>query len=107
VRREPRLRSTHLTSEVTVLKKEPAVLIGVAAAVIAAGMQAINAGSVGEAFDLWAAVLVGLPLLVGVLTRFNVVASETVRDILDRAGSGLEAARELNKRVKAQNPPDV
>lgn len=87
------------------LKKEPAVLLGAVAAVIAAVMQAINAGSVGDAFDLWAAVLVGLPLLVGVLTRFNVVPVEIVKETLDRATTASAAVSDLAARVDAQNPP--
>jgi hypothetical protein len=88
-----------------VLKKEPAVLLGLVAAVVAAVVQAINAGQTGSGFNVWAAVLVGLPLVAGILTRANVVPAEVVKDILDRADTGLAAARELNERVKAQYPP--
>lgn len=87
------------------LKKEPAVVLGLLAAVIAAVMQAIDAAQAGGSFNVWTAILVGLPLLTGIAVRANVVASETLRSILDRADTGIAAARELNERVKAQNPP--
>lgn len=87
------------------LKKEPAVLLGLVAAVVAVIVQAVEAAQSAGGFDIWAAVLVALPLLTGIAVRFNVVATETLRDILNRADTGLAAANEINARVKAQLPP--
>jgi hypothetical protein len=91
--------------EVTVFSKEPAVLLGLAAAVVSAVVQAIDAGSTGAAFNLWTAVLVAVPLLAGVATRFNVVPAEVVRAAIDRANTTAAAVSELAHRVSAENPP--
>jgi hypothetical protein len=86
-------------------KTEPALVLGLLGALVAAITQILDAANAGGSFNVWTAVRVGLPLLVGIVVRANVVAAETVRAILDRAETGLDAARDLNARVKAQFPP--
>jgi hypothetical protein len=88
-----------------VLKKEPAVLLAIAAAAIAAIVQAVDAGNATGAFNVWSAVLVGLPLLAGILTRFNVVPAEVVKTAINRATTATAAVNDLAARVDAENPP--
>jgi ABC-type arginine transport system permease subunit len=87
------------------LKTEPALVLGLVGALVAAITQILEAANAGGTFNVWTAVVVGVPLVVGVLVRFNVVAAETVRQILNRADTGLEAAKAINDRVKAELPP--
>lgn len=87
------------------LKKEPAVLLGLVAAVVAVIVQAIEAGQTGASFDVWAAVLVGLPLLAGIATRYNVVPAKVIKSALNRATTATAAVNDLAARVNAENPP--
>jgi hypothetical protein len=94
-----------LTVEVTVLKKEPAVLLAIVAAAVSAIVQAVTAGQTDGGFDVWSAVLVGLPLLAGIATRFHVVPAEVVKTALNRATTAAAAVNDLAARVDAADAP--
>lgn len=81
------------------LTKEPAVVLGLVAAVAAAIVQALEASSAGGSLDVWTLVLVLVPLLAGVGTRFAVIPVQTVKDVIARADTATEAVGDLSRRV--------
>jgi hypothetical protein len=87
------------------LKTEPAWWLGLLGVVVAAVSQIIEAANAGGTFNVWTAITVGVPLVIGVAIRANVMSVEKLRAILDRADTGLDAARALNAEVKAQFSP--
>lgn len=86
------------------LKKEPAVIFALVAALAAAAAEIVQAGQSAGGFDVWSAVLVGLPLVAGILTRYAVVPVETVREAIGRARSANQAVTELANRVDVAVP---
>lgn len=81
------------------LSKEPAVLFGLIAAVVAAITDAIQKSSEGGSVDGWTLVKVLVPLLAAIATRYNVVPVETVRDALTRTRSANAAVNDLAEKV--------
>lgn len=77
-------------------KKEPAVLIALAAAIVAGIAQVQQTAAVS---GWWQAVSVGAPLAAGILTRFHVVPAEVVRDTVTRTGSVARKLADLAARV--------
>jgi ACR3 family arsenite efflux pump ArsB len=91
------------------LTKQPAVLLALLAALANAIVAAVEAGSVSGAFNITTALLVGIPLVAGVLTRFSVVPVETVREAIAGARSASAAVTDLANRVElstADRPAD-
>jgi hypothetical protein len=87
------------------MKKEPAVIAALAAAVLAAVTEIIRAGQdAGGGFNAWSAILVGLPLLAGILTRYNVIPTATVRDAITESRSAVGAVNDLANRVDVAVP---
>lgn len=82
------------------LTKQPAVLLALIAALANAIVAAVEAGSVSGAFNVTTALLVGIPLVAGVLTRFSVVPVETVREVITSARSASAAVSDLANRVE-------
>lgn len=81
-------------------KKEPAVVVAILAAIVAALAQLIDAGnSPGGSFDLWNAVVIGAPLLAGIAIRYTVVPVETVRTAIFQARSVGQAVSVLADKV--------
>ena len=77
------------------LKEEPALLLGFVAAVAAAIVEILSAAEAGPK----SAVLIGIPLLTGILIRFGVVPAETVRDLLVRYSSAKDVTDDLSRRL--------
>lgn len=65
------------------MKKEPAVIIGLVIGLISAVTAAVAQGTVGGQVNYVVAVVAGLPLVVGVLVRFGVFSPATVAEIED------------------------
>ena len=81
------------------LSKEPAVLLGFVGAIIAAVTEALDAANAGGTLDVWTLVVVLVPLLAGIATRYLVVSAETVRETLTRARTATQAVNDLADRV--------
>jgi hypothetical protein len=81
------------------LSKEPAVLIGIAAAVVAAVSEALRQSSVNGSLNVWTLVVVLVPLLAGIATRYNVIPVGTVREAIGRARTTTEAVNDLADKV--------
>lgn len=83
-------------------KKEPAVLIALALAVVAgvAEVQAVVTDS-----GWWAALPVAATVVAGILIRFHVVAPATIETILDEARTGGELATRIADTVGVALPP--
>lgn len=82
------------------LTKQPAMLLAFIAALANAILSAIQAGSVGGALNATTALLAGIPLVVGVLTKFSVVPVQTVRETISQARSASAAVSDLANRVE-------
>jgi ACR3 family arsenite efflux pump ArsB len=90
------------------LSKEPAVLIGIAAAVVAAVSEAIRQATTNGQLNGWTLVVILVPLLAGILTRYNVIPVETVRAVISQARTTSVAVNDLADKVDvatADRPP--
>jgi hypothetical protein len=81
------------------LSKEPAVIIGIAAAVVAAVSEALRQSTTAAGLNVWTLVVVLVPLLAGIATRYNVIPVETVREVIGRARTTTVAVNELADKV--------
>jgi hypothetical protein len=81
------------------LSKEPAVLIGIAAAVVAAVSEAIRQATTNGQLNGWTLVVILVPLLASIATRYNVIPVETVRAVITEARTKTVAVNDLADKV--------
>lgn len=81
------------------MSREPAVIAGLVASLAAALVEILGAADTGNGISWQTVVVVGLPLLAGILTRFNVVPVETIRTVISGSRSATAAVADLANRV--------
>lgn len=82
------------------MKKEPAVIIGLAVGLLTAATTAIAQATVDGQVNYVVALVAGLPLVVGVLVRFGVFSPKSVDEI--REALAPVAAADINIVVSGQ-----
>lgn len=80
------------------IPKEPALILGLVGSIVAFVLQVI-AQTEGQTLTAaqWATIIV--PGAFGILTRYQVVAAQTVRDAITRVNSSAAVVKDLSDRV--------
>ena len=76
------------------IPKEPAVLIGLVMSILA-GITQVMSQTADQSLTPWQWATIVLPLVVGIITRYQVVPVATVKDIITKARDTAGAVTEL------------